>query len=214
MLKPAPALLALLAAVLLAACARSANDGGAPPTPPGTPTTAPAADMPTPIPTEPPGGAGGELGPATVVPPPTPVASLLPVPEDWGTFTSRKELYTFRYPSDWYVGPGSATLSSWDPTAWDKPGFPPNGIMLQIGVASIDKAEARPPEATDTTFGDLPGWQVVYTYDPATSRGITRVHTVAAVHNGYRVALMAAYGQENPDETTFFQMVDSFRFAK
>ncbi len=181
------------------------------PTPTPAPTETPTA---TPAPTEPLGGAGGELGPATVVPPPTPSTSLPPAPEDWATFANTKIVpFSFRYPSDWYAGPGSGTLSSWDPTTWDKPYYPPNGIMLQIGVASIDKAEVRPPEATDITVAGVAGWEVVNTYDPATSGGKTRVHIVAAYGDRYQVQLQAYYAQENPDETTFYQIVNSFRFT-
>ena len=195
-----------------AVVAQPAADAPAPAaeTPPETPT--PATATPTPAPTEAPGGGGGggDLQ-ATVVPPPD--KSTAPFPDDWATFTQIELAgFTFRYPNDWYVGPGNGTLSSWDPSTWDKPWFPPNGILLQIGVAPIDTAERRPAEATDAALGDLSAWEVVYAFDPATA-GKARVHIVAADGDRYQVQLQAYFANQNPDETTFLQIVSSFRLT-
>lgn len=230
MLKLLLPLVALFVVALLAACADSTEEISTPtplpetPTlPSDTPTAVATTETPTAeptqetaLPTEPPGGAGGDL-PATVVPPPTPSASLPPVPEDWATFEdSRVPEVTFRYPSDWYVGPSPRTVRSWDYTTWDKPYPPPDGIRVDFDRQPLDPPEQigdRPPEATDATLGGLSGWEIVRSYD-VDSEGWARVHWVAAERNGYRYLLIGSFAEEAPDETIFLQIVNSFQFAK
>ena len=208
----APLVALALAGALLAACTDDAAEDALPVTPSDrTPAATPTA-TPTPAPTEPPGGAGGGGGdqPATVVPPPD--KSTSPVPENWATFANQKIVpFTFRYPSDWHVGPGVATISSWDPATWDKPYYPPNGIMLQFDVIPLDQASARPPEATDITLGSLAGWEIVRTRDSDVAW--TRSHVVTAELNGYRMQLVGAFAKKDADETTFLQIVNTFRFT-
>ncbi len=198
--------------------------------PTATPTPTPAEEAlptPTPAPTQPPGGGGGggDL-PATVVPLTTPSASVPPIPADWPTFTDPSGRYTFRYPPDWHPNPlipegGQPRVTSWDPTTWDKPYFAPNGIMVWIAYGPIDKVEAAPSEATDTTLAGEPAREFIRVYDtsedcrgcpPKESRK-TREHVVVADHNGYRFYMVGVFAGENLDETTFLQIINGLRFT-
>lgn len=212
---PLAAVLALAAAaVSLAACQDSAEDAGSP---------APAAVTPTPSP--PPGGAGGGDVPATVVAPPTPSTSAATVPDDWATFTDLGSLLIFRYPASWYPDPlipqgGEPRVTSWDPSIWDKPYFAPNGTMVRIAYGPIDKVQAPPSEATDTTLGGEAAREFLRAYDtsvdcrgcPPKESRITREHVVVVDHDGNRFYVIGAFAGENTDEGIFLQILSSFTF--
>jgi len=92
----APLIALALAVALLAACAGSADDSSNPTAAP-TPTPA-ATSQETPEPTQPPSGGGGvgggNLEPATVVPPPTPASP------DFTTYIDPVLGFSLRYPPD------------------------------------------------------------------------------------------------------------------
>ena len=175
------------------------------------PTAAVTEIPPTPSPAQTPGGGGGgDLGPGTVVPPPN--ISPPPIPENWRVFEGSKLItYSFRYPDTWYLN-GTHRVSSWDPAAWTGPRYPPGGVLVEVQIARPEFAEPRPTEATDTTLAGLPAWEVVRSYDSAASGGITRLHSVTASHAGYVFSLIAYFAQDQPDETTFSQILNSVVF--
>lgn len=248
MLKLLLPLVVPLAVGFLSACAGSADDSSTPAAEPAadTPTAVPAQE--TPLPPEPPGGAGGG-GDFTPVPITTPFPSPSPVPADWAIYSKPTSeispAFTFSYPPAWFVGGGEITdprapglsiyLRSRDPSTWDKPGYPPNSINVDIladpaaglsgcggaldrapGTTGSDRAEdfVLASDAAPATLGGVPGGQVVRLFDPSTSGGLTRIHATSAVYNGICFNITAYFAQENPDEETFSQIASSFRFIK
>jgi len=202
-------LMALALAILMvaSACAGGAEEGSTTSAP-----EAPVSSAPVPTPTsEPAGGGGGELGPATVVP--VPRMTPQPIPEDWATYTDPVGPFTFKYPVDWRPLPGGG-IYSWDITTWNKPWFPPNGIKLEMYVSPISQAEPQPAQAEDGSLGGVSGWEIVYLYDPSKANGIARVHQIAVERGGYRFSLVAYFGPENQNEDTFAKIVQSFSFTK
>jgi hypothetical protein len=227
------AAVALLA--LLAACGESGQETRSPAPASDTPTAPPAAETPTaepseetPVATEPPGGAGGG-GDGTVVPVTTPFPTPPPVAADWVTHSQpaseRSPAFDFSYPASWVMqggettGPGvgvSITLWSWDPNTWSRPYFPPNSIKVGLSAAPEDiLSYCEPRGAAPATVAGIEGWQIVYSYDdPSKSNGVTRAHEVGVLHNGYCFVIGGNFAQENPDETTFLQIANSFRFSE
>ena len=191
--------------------------------PTATPSPMPAAEAETPTPTpaptpgsaESPGGAGGgEEG--TVVPIAMPLASPQPVPDSWPTYTDPEGRITFRYPADWYDLTdwlGMPSVASWDQQTWQQRGYPTSAIRVDVTVLPIDEGLAeRPPEALDVTLDGKAGWQFGYMFDP--SLGPAGNHVIVVDHGGYRFMLIGWFADENPDETTFLQIADSFEFSK
>ncbi len=205
----------LLVLLLLAACAGS-DDQSEPSETVGEESPAPAASgTSTPNSTGQPGGAGGEIGPGTIVPAPGPPASPPPIPPDWPVFTNPNIVpFTFRYPASWFLGPGPNTVSSWDSTTWDKPWYPVDGFLLQFDVVTVDSAELRPPEATDVVVDGLPGWEIVRVYDLPATDPLTRTHQVSIELGVNRVYFVGIFAQETPDEDTFYQIISSLDFSK
>ncbi len=141
-----------------------------------------------------------------------------PVSEDWATYSDPQGLYSFQYPSAWHIGTGgkrSVIATSWDTATWTSPQFPPNSMKVDVIVAPVEQAEARPDGATDSTLlGGEPGWEAVYTYDPSTTGGVTRAHQVAADHGSYRYSVTCMFAQDRPDEETLVAIARSFTFGQ
>ena len=222
MIRLFPAVVAIAALALLAACTQAADE---------TPTTPAATDTPTA--TQPPGGAGGGELEGTVVPV-TPFPSPEPVPDDWPAYSDPRGRFALRYPPGWFLDRGgeemppgaldttNVGLFSYDPDSWSKPYFPPGSVKVEvhtvalgIGVTSCD-----PDGATPATVGGAAGWEVLTIYSasaeqsgiPEESR-LSRIHQVAADHKGYRFCVIGLFHQMQPDETTFAQIVSSFQFT-
>ena len=70
------------------------------------------------------------------------------------------------------------------------------------------------PAAAPATLGGIPGWQIINVFDPSTSGGLTRIHVISVIHQGYCFNFVAYFVQENPDEATFLQIASSFKFSK
>jgi hypothetical protein len=208
--------LAILAATVLAACTAAKED--ATPTPSaGSPAATPA----TPTPTEPPGGAGGGGLEGTVVPITTPFPTPPPVPADWATYSQpaseKSSAFELSHPADWVVqegdptGPGvGLSIVMW---SWQEGQPPGDSIKLDLTVVPLKTGYTgcEPPGDAPASLGGLTGWQTVEAYDPAKSNGLTQSHWVAADRDGLRYCLAGLFIQ-GIDETTFLQILESFRF--
>ena len=152
---------------------------------------------------------------STEAPTPRPTA-----PADWPTYTDPDGQFSLRYPSDWYSSGGE--IYSFDPTATGPPGSWPSGVEIETDVfesagrgfcggalkldasGALDSIDA---EATDTTLGGQPAWEIVRDDpDPPT----TLIRGISLVHKGHCILLVAYYTQETPHEQTFAQIADSF----
>jgi len=95
------------------------------------------------------------------------------------------------------------------------PQFPPDSIKVDVIVAPIDQAEAKPDGATSSSLlAGAQGWEIVYTYDPSTMGGVTRAHEIAADHGSYRYFVTGLFAQEHPDQATLLAIAASFKFGK
>jgi hypothetical protein len=215
------AFLALAAALTLAAaCADSTDDATGPPAPSGTPAA-------TPTPTQPPDAAGGGAGEATVLPV-TPLPSPSPVPADWNTYADPDGRFILSYPDKWFLRDGATSqvrppghlttiLSTFDVGTLG-PQFPPNSMKVDVVVWSNSpdpgsNCESTPEGALPTSFGGVPGWQRVVTYDPP-AQDVTQSHAVVALRDGYCFSLTAYFTEGSPHEATFQQMISSFQFTR
>jgi hypothetical protein len=217
MLKFVVPALALLMLAVLSACGEA---GGERPQP--TPTEqATAADTQTATPTQPPGGAGGG-DEGTVVPILTPFPSPEPVPADWATYTDPCGHFSFSYPQSWFLQASTADCSqvsvivSTFELGSVGPRFPEGSVKVDIGAVSTTIVNACVPEGAAPAFlSGVPGGQIVLTYDLQKSDGVTRAHDVAAALGGICFTIGANFGQDSPiNESTFLQIVDSFKVAK
>jgi len=166
-----------------------------------SPTAVPAIDY------------GGDF-PASVVPPPSRTGVPF-VPDDWATFQHEGVgETTFRYPGVWRLEPGTtATLISWDAAAAGTSYPPPGGVRVDFDRIPLEPSNAiqpRPKQATDTTLGGLPGWEIVWIYDNPGYWG--RVHFVAAERGGFRYVLRGSFAEKDADEMIFSQILQSFHF--
>ncbi len=186
-------------------------------TPTPTPVVTPKATVAVTT-TAPPAGSivDTELGPAVSLPPPTPLQGSTPIPDIWNTFSNSEAIgFSFRYPDSWYSR-SVGRVTSWDPDTRDeKPFVPPGGMMVEVQPAPLEFAEERPPEATDTSLGGNPAWEVVYGYDgTAATNGLTRVHVVAVDISGHRLFVTGFFAQQEPDESIFLQILQSLELEK
>lgn len=219
------AALALLALGVFAACGQAAEEEPTPPPPTATATPTPTPE--TPIPTPPSGGAGGGGG-GTVVPIATPFPTPPPVPTDWVTYSDPDGRFTLRYPPTWFLQDGATSkvrppgelttiFYSFDPSIGGTR-FPLNSLKVDLIVfAPRTGNDCRSPleGATPAALGGSAGWERLISFAPsydASASGVTRSHLVAAFHDGYCFSLTAYFAQDNPDEATFLQIVNSFSF--
>jgi hypothetical protein len=212
--------------VFLAACGEAGGDTRTPAEPATaaqTPTTGPTA-----TPTQPPGGAGGE-GDGTVVPILTPFPSPEPVPDDWAVYTDPEGRFTVRYPPTWSANDYSLysfDTSSLDPDTWSRTDLPSELIEVEMGFyeavgssgcghQSIDAKTGKgspDPGAAPATLGGVSGWQGLTVFDERRD-GLTRIHGISVIYQGYCFHIAAYFYQKDPDEATFLQIADSFRFT-
>ena len=140
------------------------------------------------------------------------------VPENWLAYADPQGLYSFSYPSSWHVGTGgqrSVILTSWDTATWMSPQFPSNSIKVDVIVAPIEQAEAKPDGATPSShLAGSQGWEIVYIYDPSATGGVTRAHEIAADHGSYRYFVTGLFAQDHPDEATLVAIAASFTFGQ
>lgn len=186
-----------------------------------TPTSA----RPTP---QPGGPVGGEPpGGATVVSP-TPLPSVIGVPDDWKTFTQESnditEGFSFRYPSGWFVHTGTAgppggpaiglgiVLTPWDFTR--PPMSPPPG-SLKVDVAVGPPQYGCGPEVAEPTesLGGVPATRAVIDY-PDKEGELVRVESVAAERAGRLYCVQAYHTGPLETEEVFATLLHSFKFTR
>jgi hypothetical protein len=190
------------ALALAAACADSTDDATGPPAPSGTPAA-------TPTPTQPPDAAGGGAGEATVIPI-TPFPSPSPAPADWATYSDPGGRFTVRYPASWFANDGILSTFKIGEVGST---FPPDSTKVDVSVAPVNiLSYCEPPGASAATLGGISGWQGVTLFGDRPD-GLTRIHGMSVIDQGYCFHVAAYFYQENPDEATFMQIVDSFRFT-
>jgi hypothetical protein len=152
---------------------------------------------------------------ATVLPPPPSPPTPVVVPPDWLSFTyPAVGDFTFRYPSNWFLGVGGQRLSSFDPSsAPNVHYFPPSGVAVEVGRVPLDSPgiAPRPEGAVDTTLDSAPGWEIVFTYEGADV--VRRIHTVQVDHNGHRYYVLGYFGQPDADERVFLEVLSTFQFV-
>ena len=175
----------------------------------------PAAETPTPIP---------EPAPtATATPTPEPSPG---VPADWLAYSDPGDLFTVRYPPDWFERDGE--LYSENPDIWSgAPSLPPEVTNVEIGsypddglsgcgVLSADTktGEVSPAaDATQATLGGEPAWQIVREAgDPAIEGGLTRIQGISLIYKGYCFHIAAYFTQQKPDVDAFLGIASTFKF--
>ncbi len=144
-------------------------------------------------------------------------------PADWPTYTDPDGRFSLRYPSDWYRSE-SCALYSYDVNAVTGPSgkIRPNEVKVEADVfetsdrrfcgASLQLDESGAldsvdPQATETTLGGQPAWEIVRD-DPDPPS--TLIRGIGLVHEGHCVLLTAYFTQKTPDEQPFEEIADSF----
>ena len=158
--------------------------------------------------------------------PVTPFPSPSPVPDDWATYTQpasqKSDGFTLSHPAGWLVDDPNVAIASQGEGlsivmySWKEGPPPPNSMKVDIAVdpvaSGVGYSGCQPPGQAPASLGGTAGWQTALAYDPATSDGLTAVRQVAADRSGLRYCLIAFF-IEGIDETTFFQILNSFRFT-
>jgi len=178
-----------------------------------------------------PSASGSQTATPKALPSPTlsPTASPLLTPSPsgaapaWRSYSDPDGRFTLSFPAGWFLEDGAtskvrppgqltSTFSSFQPGTVSE--FPASALKVDLYAYSpVPGNDCRiiPDGATAGTLGGASGFQKTTT---APSEGSGRNTVIAAYRSGYCYSLTAYFGRDNNDDSTFTQLVESFRFAQ
>ena len=130
--------------------------------------------------------------------------------ESWVTYDGYFGDATFQYPASWKHVPGGG-IYSWDPDAAADVYIPVDGIKLEPSALPVGEV-TRPASATDYTFGENAGWELIEEFEPEFGPGYA--HTVAVDYGGLLYTITAYFGPDVEGEVLFSQILETLRFAE